>query len=64
MGPLVLDKRVKFGDPSLKLSRAIPPKAVGGSILDCFSITISDRVDRDVISGMSVDNVGMDIPVW
>ena len=43
MGPGVLDKRVKFHDPSLNLSREIPPETVEGGIFDCFPTITSDR---------------------
>ena len=36
--PVVLDKHLKFHDPSLNRSREIPPVAVGGSIFDCFPL--------------------------
>ena len=32
VGPVVLDKYVKYNDPSLNRSWEIPPKAVGGGI--------------------------------
>ena len=41
VGPADLDKRVKSNDPSLNRSREIPPEAVGGGILDCFSLITS-----------------------
>ena len=43
VGPIVLDKCVKFRDPHLDRSREIPPEAVGGSIFDKFFAVISDR---------------------
>ena len=33
-GPLVLEKTVKYDDPSLNRSREIPPDAVGYGILE------------------------------
>ena len=41
--PFVLEKCVKFGDPSLKHSPEIPPDAVGGRIVDIFFAITSDR---------------------
>ena len=38
VGPIVLDKYVKFHDPSLNYSREIPPDAVGDDIFDCFPL--------------------------
>ena len=64
VGPVVLDKHVKFHDPSLNRSQEIPHKAAWGSILDCFfSYNFWPEVDNDVISGTAVDNVGMDVPL-
>ena len=42
-GPLVLDKRVKFRDPSLNCSREIPPEAIGSGIFDCLSPVTFER---------------------
>ena len=42
VGPLVLDKSVKFDDPGLNHSREISPEAVGGGIFDCFPPITSD----------------------
>ena len=61
VGPLVLDKRVRFHDPGLNRSREIPPKAVRGGIFDCYNFR--PEVDNDVISGIAVDNVGMDVSI-
>ena len=63
MGPLVLDKRVKFHDPGLNHSREMPPKAARGSVFDCFPLYFRPEVDNDIISGMAVDNVGRDVPI-
>ena len=63
MGQLVLDKLVKFHDPSLSSSREIPPEAVGGGKIDCFPYSFRPEVDNDVISGMAVANVSMDVPI-
>ena len=63
MGPLVLDKRVKFDDPSLNRSRKILRVAVGGDNIDCFPNNFRSEVNNDVIFGKAVDNVGMDVPI-
>ena len=55
VGPLVLDKLVKFDDPGFNRSRENPPEAVGGGSFDCFSPITSD-LDNDVISGTAVDD--------
>ena len=36
VGAVVLDKRVKFHDPSLNSAQEIPREAVGSDIFDCF----------------------------
>ena len=41
--PVVLDKCVKFRDPSLNRGRKIPPKTVAGSIFDSFLALTSDQ---------------------
>ena len=64
MGPFVLDKHVKFNDPGLNRSRDILPEAVGGGIFDCFfRYNVRPEVDNDVISGVAVDHVGVDVRV-
>ena len=65
VGPLVLEKRVKFHDPSLSPSYEIPPEAVRGGKIDGFSCINNFRpeIDNDVISSVSVNNVGMDGPL-
>ena len=40
--PIVLDKCVKFRDPSLNRSREIPPEAAGGSNSTVFFAVTSD----------------------
>ena len=63
-GMVVLDKCVKFHDPSLNCSREISPEAVGDGIFDCFAPNnFRPEVDNDAVSGMAVDNVGMDVCV-
>ena len=62
MRPIVLDKCVNFRDPILNRSREIPPDAVGGDICDRFiNYNLRPEVDNDVISGVVVDNVSMDV---
>ena len=61
MGP-ILEKCVKFRYPSSNRSREIPPEAVGGGRFDSFFAITSDR-NKDVISGVDVDNVGVDVSV-
>ena len=62
MGPVVLDKHVKFHDPGLNRSREIPPEALGCGIFYCFPFNFRAEVDNDVVSGRAVENVGMDVP--
>ena len=57
------DTCVKFHDPCLNRSWEIPPEAVGGGILDSFCYNFQLKVDTDVISGLAVDYVGMDVDV-
>ena len=63
MGPLVFDKRVKFHDPRLNRSREISPDAVRLYIRLFFPYNFQREVDNDVISGVAVDNVCMDVPI-
>ena len=42
VGPIVLDKRVKFGDPRTNCAREIPTEAVGGGIFDGFCAMTSN----------------------
>ena len=53
---VVPDKSVKFRDPCSKLSREVPPEAVGGGILDSFFSreNLRPEVDSDVIPGVDV----------
>ena len=60
MGALVLDKPLKFHDPSLSRSQQKPSDAV---ILTVFPHNFRPEVDNDVISAMAVHNVGMDVPL-
>ena len=64
MRPIVLDNCVKCPDPCLKSSRKIPPVAVGGGIFDSFFCNnFRPEVDSDVIFGVSVDYVHVDVHV-
>ena len=62
VGPIVLDK-CKISWSSLNRFRDIPPEAVGGDIFDSFFALTSDQKYNDVISGVTVDNVGVDVRV-
>ena len=46
---------------SFNHSRDIPPDAVGGGIFDCFPYNFRPEMANDVMSGVVVDNVGMDV---
>ena len=62
--PIVLDKHVKFRDPCLNRSREIPPEAVADGILrQFFHNNFRLEVVTDVLSGVAVDHVGVDILV-
>ena len=61
VGPVVLDKCIQFYDPRFNRSREIPPDAIGGGIFDSFFRY--SFVDNDAISGVAVDNIGVDICV-
>ena len=63
MGPVVLDKPVKFRDLRLNRSREIPTEAVRCDIFDrCLSFDISQpEATSCVISGVAVKNVGVDV---
>ena len=63
MRPIVADKCVKFRDPYLNRSREIPPEAVGGGIFHFFSLNFRPEVDNDVIFGVAVDYVSVDVLV-
>ena len=53
--------RVQIRDPSSNRSREIAPEAVEGGIVDrFFPYHFRPEVDNDVISGVTVDNVGLD----
>ena len=52
---------VKFHDPSLNRSRELPHEAVGGSILTVFPRNFQPEVATDVISGVALDSVCMDV---
>ena len=62
MGPIVLDKCVRFRGHSINSSQEIPPEAVRIGIFDSFfRYYFRPEVDNDVISGVAADNVGMDV---
>ena len=63
MGPIVPDKFVKLRDPRLNSFEEIPPEAIGGGILDFFHDNFRPKVVSDVISGVYVGSVGMDVNV-
>ena len=64
VGPMVLDKCVKFRDLSLNHSREIPREAVGGGIFDSFfRYNFRPEVDNDAIFSVAVDNIGVDVHV-
>ena len=44
-------------------SLEIPPEAVGGGIFEFFRCTFRPEVDNDVIPGVAVDNIGMNVCV-
>ena len=62
-GPTVPDRWVKFRDPRLNHSGEIRPKAVGCCIFSRFSNFYKCRpeVAGDVISGVALEHVGMDV---
>ena len=47
----------------LNISREIPPKTVGGGIFDRNSPSFRPEVVSGVISGVAVEQVGMDVCV-
>ena len=60
--PIILDKYVKYRAPRLNRSREIPPEAVGGDIFDSsFRYNFRPKADNDVISGVAVDYMRMDV---
>ena len=64
VGPFVLDKCLKCRDPSFNRSREIPPEAIGNGIFDSFfRYNSRPEENNDVVSGVAVDNVGMDADV-
>ena len=57
-------KCVKFGDPRLHHSQEISPEAVRGGISDgFFHYNFQQEVVSDVISGLDLEQVGMDVSV-
>ena len=64
MGRVIPNKHAKFCDPSLSRSRKIPPDAVGVGICDIiFRDNFRPEVDSDVMCGIAVDWVGVDVHV-
>ena len=63
MRPIVLDKCVKFRDHSFNRSREIPPKPSEVVFSTVFRYTFRSEVDSDVISGMTLDYVVVDVRV-
>ena len=63
MGPLVLDKRVKFHDPGLNHSKKFHPKLSEAVYSTVFPYNFRLEVENDVTSGMAVHSVGMDVPI-
>ena len=64
MRRIVHEKSVKFRAPSWNHSQEIPLEAVGCGIFDSlFHYNFLSEVDNDVISGVAVDIVGMDVCV-
>ena len=61
MGPIFLDKRVKCRAPSLNCSREIPPEATGGGIFESFCYNLRPELDNNVISGVAIDNIGVNV---
>ena len=62
VGPVVLDKRVKFPDLRLNRSREILPETVGGCIFDAFSRKLPTKSSGDIV-GVAVEYVRMDVHV-
>ena len=63
MGLVVRDKPVKQDDPSLKNSREIPPEAVETAFSTVFPYNFRPETDNDVIFGVAVDSIGMNVPI-
>ena len=61
--PIVLDKRLKFRDPSLNSSREIPPEAVRGRFSTVFRYNFGQEADNDVISGVACKTISVWISV-
>ena len=60
VGPAITEKPVKFRDPSINLSREMPPEAAFSTVFGC---NFRPEVDRDVISGMLVDPTSVKVLV-
>ena len=64
MGPLVLAKRVKFHDSGLDwIWFKFHPKPSEAVYSTVFPYNFRTEVDNDVISGIAVDNVGVDVTI-
>ena len=64
MGPVVLDKFVKFCGPSLNRSPRNSTRSRRRRYFrQFFRYNFRPEVDDNVLSGVAVDNVGMDVPV-
>ena len=66
VGPIVYDRRVKFDDPLLNISLAIPPEAVRGVIFDRFFSNVDNlrrEVISDVLPGVLLEPTGVDVLV-
>ena len=60
---IVLEKCIKFSRPGLNRSQEIPSEAIRSGIFDIFRYNFRPEVDNDVVSGVAIDNVGMDFLV-
>ena len=63
MGPLFIDKQVKFHDPSFNRSRESPPPKPSEAIFSVSSYNLRPEIDNDLISGLAVDTVGVDFHI-
>ena len=65
MGSIAHNKHVTFRDPRLNRSREIRPEAVRDGIFDCFLNfdNCQPEIASDVISGMAIHYVGVDVRV-
>ena len=63
MRPIVLNNDIKFGDPRSNRSQEISPKAIICGISTVFRDNVQLEIVSDVISGVSVEKVSMDVCV-